>query len=132
MNAKLAPEQVPPGAVEALYATGHWLYSQGRIEHAHAVFRALIYLVPADERGWLALGACHEAMDQDEIALRIYEDAIPRADPAPRCEIARARILRRWGRTDEARYALNEASRVAEALRDDELLSIVAHERGRR
>jgi len=43
-------------AVEALYATGHWLLSQERIAQAIVVFRAMIHVAPHDERGWLALG----------------------------------------------------------------------------
>ena len=39
-----------PGAIEALYATGHWLYSQQRIAHALTVFRAMIHIAPDDEQ----------------------------------------------------------------------------------
>jgi tetratricopeptide (TPR) repeat protein len=123
--------EVSPTAIEALYATGHWLYSQLRIEQAMPVFRAMIHLAPDDERGWLALGACHEAADQSDIALEIYGGATAVAPAAPRCELARARLLFARGMAREAREALAEAARIAEQLRDDDLRALVAMERRR-
>ena len=117
-------------AVDALYGTGHWLYSQQRTAHAVAVFRAMIHLAPHDERGWLALGACHEADDQVDIALQLYSTASSIAT-APRCELAKARILRARGMSEEARRAVAEASRIAEELRDEDLCKLVAAERVR-
>lgn len=120
-----------PGALEALYATGHWLYSQLRIEQAMPVFRAMIHIEPEDERGWLALGACHEVQDQSEIALEIYGAASAVARFAPRCELARARILFSRGMVEQGKQALREAARIAEQLRDDDLRSLVEVERKR-
>jgi tetratricopeptide (TPR) repeat protein len=118
-----------PGAVEALYATGHWLYSSERFAHAQSVFRAMIHLAPGDERGWLALGACYEALGDAAAALELY--ALAAADTvAPRCLLARARILRRHGLEAEARAAVREASRIAEHQRDHELRRLVATEAG--
>ncbi|HTQ42075.1 MAG TPA: hypothetical protein VMI75_04900 [Polyangiaceae bacterium] len=122
---------ISPDAVEALYATGHWLYSQLRIEQAMPVFRAMIHIAPCDERGWLALGACHETQDQSEIALEIYTAATAVAAAAPRCELARARILFAWGKEREANQALAEASRFADQTRDEELRALVAIQRRR-
>jgi tetratricopeptide (TPR) repeat protein len=124
-------EQPSQSALEALYATGHWLYSQGRYTHAQNVFRAMVHLAPRDERGWLALGACHEVVDQHDIALELYSAAVSVAQTAPRCEIARSRILRQRGLTREAQFALEEAGKIAEELRDDELQRLVAAERMR-
>lgn len=121
----------PPRAVEALYATGHWLYSQQRIAHALVVFRALIHLAPEDERGWLALGACHEAHGQHDIALRLYDSARALSGAAPRCELARSRILRARGLEDAADEALQQAARIADERRDDDLQTLVAAERSR-
>jgi tetratricopeptide (TPR) repeat protein len=131
MTQPMASPTVSPGAVEALYATGHWLYSQDRIAHAVTVFRAMIHIAPEDERGWLALGACHEAHDQQDIALELYATASAVARAAPRCDVARARILRARGMTEEAREALEEASRIADETRDSDLRLLVAGERGR-
>jgi tetratricopeptide (TPR) repeat protein len=122
---------VSPGAIEALYATGHWLYSQLRIEQAMPVFRAMIHIAPEDERGWLALGACHETQDQSGIALEIYGAATAVAPTAPRCELARARILFGRGMTREAEAALAEAARIADQTHDEELRTLVAMQRRR-
>ncbi|HEX8794712.1 MAG TPA: hypothetical protein VF765_27385 [Polyangiaceae bacterium] len=118
-----------PGAIDALYATGHWLYSQLRIEQAIPVFRAMIHIAPEDERGWLALGACHETQGQSEVALELYGAGTAVAPVAPRCELARARILFARGMNREAEAALAEASRIAEETRDAELRALVAIER---
>ena len=126
----IAPSHASASAIEALYSTGHWLYSQQRIAHAVPVFRALIHIAPQDERGWLALGACHEAHEQHDIALQLYAAASTLA-VAPRCELARARILRSRGLGAEARDALAEAARMADELRDDDLRRLVAAERER-
>jgi Flp pilus assembly protein TadD len=131
MSARIAVPVASPGAIEALYATGHWLYSQQRYVHAVTVFRAMVHIAPHDERGWLALGACHEQQDQGEIALELYTAASTVAPAAPRCELARARLLRARGRTDEARGAFDQASRLAEDMRDDDLKALVARERWR-
>ena len=126
------PRRPSPGALEALYATGHWLYVQDRFAHARNVFRAMVHLDPRDERGWLALGACHEAVDQHDIAMELYVAAVETADVAPRCELARARILRQRGRDREATEAIEEAERIADELDDDELRRLVALERRHR
>ena len=131
MMMKTVTPPASPGAIEARYSTGHWLYSQDRFSHAQSVFRALIHIAPDDERGWLALGACHEAMDQHDIALELYIAAGTVVHTTPRCELARARILRRRGQIGEAREAIDEAARIADELRDDELRKLVAAERRR-
>jgi tetratricopeptide (TPR) repeat protein len=117
--------------VEALYATGRWLHAQRRIADAIVVYRALIHVAPQDERGWLALGACHEAREQNDVALALYTAASARANPAPRCELARARAFRARGMLRDASAALTEADRIARELRDDDLTRLVAEERTR-
>ena len=73
MEANIDLDRFPSEAFESLYATGHWLYTQLRIEKAMPVFRAMIQLVPTDERGWIGLGACHEVLDHLTVAQIIYE-----------------------------------------------------------
>ncbi|MGD0676490.1 MAG: hypothetical protein ABSC94_13810 [Polyangiaceae bacterium] len=119
---------VTPNAVEGLYATGYWLFTQQRVTHALSVFRAMIHLASFDERGWLALGACYEMQDEPDVALEVYVAGIRLIRSAPRCEVARARILRARGRTREARGALAEAARTARNSQDEELSAIVAAE----
>ena len=131
MSQRIGVPGASAAAVEALYATGHWLYSQQRYAHAVTVFRAMIHIAPHDERGWLALGACHEVQDQTDIALELYAAASTVASAAPRCVLARARLLRIRGRNDEAIGAIDEADRLAEDLRDADLKALVAAERWR-
>jgi len=129
-----AGDEVPDSrsrAIEALYAAGYWLYAQQRIDDAVTVFRAVIRIAPHDERGWLALGACHEAQDRHDVALELYDEARRVARTAPRCGLARARILRTRGMDEHAKDAFVEAARIAEELDDDELRALVAEE-GRR
>src|SRR5580698_1869660 len=118
----------PRSAVDALYATGYFLFAEHQVSHARSVFRGMIHLAPDDERGWLALGACYESQYPD-LALRLYEAARQSAPFAPRCELARACILRSRGRLFEARQALAEAARGAREARDAELQSVIARER---
>jgi tetratricopeptide (TPR) repeat protein len=119
-------------AIEALYATGHWLFMQQRMAQALSVFRAMIHLAPEDERGWLAIGFCYEAQNHSSVALNIYAAALELAQPAARCAVAQARILRSRGMIHEARRALAHAARAAEAAGDAELRDLVASEWTRR
>lgn len=115
-------------AIEALYAAGHWLYTEQRIDDAVTVFRAIIRIAPEDERGWLALGACHEAQDRHDVALELYDEARRVASIAPRCNLARARIFRALGLNGDADDAFAEATRIADELGDDDLRTLVARE----
>jgi tetratricopeptide (TPR) repeat protein len=119
---------VPPSVVNSLYATGYSLFAEQRLSHARSVFRGMVHLAPEDERGWLALGACYEANHAPDLALRLYEAAGRVARGAPRCEVARARILRARGQVDEAGHALVEASRLAHVSADAELRELVTRE----
>jgi tetratricopeptide (TPR) repeat protein len=115
-------------SVEALYATGHWLLSANRFADAAIVFRTMALAAPADERAWLALGACHEGIGQHRIALSLYEIATEVAAPAIRCTIARARSLRALGHDDEATQILEQARDVASDRGDDDLVAVAEHE----
>jgi predicted Zn-dependent protease len=122
---------VPATTVEGLYATGYWLFTQKRVAHALVVFRALIHLSPYDERGWVAVGACYEAQDQPDLALVVYGASLRMIARAPRCQLARARVLRSLGRPTEAQLALVEAARAAARTTDAELRALIAAERYR-
>jgi tetratricopeptide (TPR) repeat protein len=121
----------PLSAIEAFYAAGHWLYTQERFDDAITVFRAVIRIAPLDERGWLALGACEEALDRHDVALELYDEARRVASTAPRCSLARARLFRARGLASDARDAFAEAERAARDVDDDELHALIAAERGR-
>jgi tetratricopeptide (TPR) repeat protein len=117
-------------AIGALYATGHWLFGLSRFADAAAVFRAMVRFAPEDERGWLALGLCHEEIDQVSIALEMFGTGRVFANPAPLCELARARLLKSLGRTDEANEAFDLAFEAAERADDDATTLAVTKERG--
>jgi Flp pilus assembly protein TadD len=115
--------------VEALYATGHWLLTQDRAADAACVFRAMALLAPEDERSWLALGACHEALGQAGQAIQMYGTGRVLARPSVRCDVARSRLLRAKDREDEADALLEHARETADALNDETLIELVAAER---
>jgi len=124
------PETTRTRALEALYATGHWLLSRNRIEDAASVFRGMAVLAPDDERPWLALGACHEARKEIQLALDMYSTGQVLTRPAVRSRLARARTLESLGRDDEATLALASAEDAAEVSGDEELIALVSSERG--
>jgi hypothetical protein len=113
-------------AVEALYATGHWLYDQGRFKDAADVFRAMARVVPEDERSWLGLGQAHEGVNQRLVAKEMYVTGITLAHSA-RCAIALSRVLREMGH-EGASDALEYAREIAEAHDDEVLAALVHHE----
>jgi tetratricopeptide (TPR) repeat protein len=117
--------------VDALYAVGHRLIALDRHRDALSLFRTMLVVAPQDERGWLALGACHEALDETEKALVLYSLADAACDgKALRCTIARARLHRTLGAPDEAAAAYADAARLAEAIDDEEAFALVEQERG--
>jgi tetratricopeptide (TPR) repeat protein len=136
-NATVSPLALVPGAplanrtraAEALYATGHLLLGDDKPAHASGVFRAMALLAPTDERAWLGLGACHEAIGQDLVALEMYGTGRTLARTPVRAELARARQLRKLGRDDESERALERAETLAAALDDEVLALLVSEER---
>jgi hypothetical protein len=124
-----------PHAVEAIYATAHWLLSRERAVDAAKVFRVMLRVAPRDERGWLGLGECHERIDQVRIAAELYGAGSVIAggtrSVSVRCLLARARALCKLGRCDDIPWILDTAAQAAEAQENDELVSLVASERRR-
>ena len=116
-------------ALEALYTTGLWLMDQGRITDAARVFEAMMVCEPTDERGWLALGTCHERLDNSKVAYSIFEAGRHAASPSARCELARARAARAMGDSDTADEAYDDAIAAAEALDDAELQQLATMEK---
>ncbi len=80
--------------IETLYGLGHWLLSQERAVDAKEAFHLMLLVAPDDERAWLGLGVCHEKRGDKQTALTIYEMALRALRVAPRCALARARMLR--------------------------------------
>jgi tetratricopeptide (TPR) repeat protein len=129
----LAPAAPPTGekrkqAIEALYATAHWLLSRERPHDAADVFRAMAFFAPADERAWLGLGTCHSKVGQPQLALEIFGTGAALARSV-RCELARARALSEEGRDRDAEVALERAARMADEQDDDDARALVSRER---
>jgi tetratricopeptide (TPR) repeat protein len=110
-------------AVESLYACGHALLQGGQYERASAIFRAMVMCDPKDERGWLALGMCHEAAQQPLVALHMYRVAMDE-NQSVRCAIAYAQLVRKLGGDEEADNCFELATEWAQD--DDELKALVA------
>ena len=112
---------------ELVYCRGFALHADGRYAEAAEAFRVMLQIAPTDERGWLALGDCHEKVGQERVALEIYGAGTVAAQPAPRCLISQFRILYDLGCFTEADTVLCDAELLAA---DDEQLSrIVSDER---
>ena len=115
-------------AIEALYATGHQLLSRERFFDAACVYRAMLTFAPRDERGWLALGACHEGLGQPELALQLYAAGRALSREGARCDVARSRLFRAMGKPEHAQEAMSRARRRAEATDYQELLTLIGAE----
>jgi tetratricopeptide (TPR) repeat protein len=123
-----APPTFEPRSIESLYATGHFLFQQERYSEAASVFRLMLFVAPTDERAWLALGECHQRVSQPVVALELYSAGSVVAAPAPRCALARARLLAEFGRTSESDAAYESAHDSAELCDDQELVGLIARE----
>lgn len=104
---------VSTSSIESLYKTAHWLVQSERYADAACVFRAMMIGRPEDERGWLGLGACHEQLGDKNLALDLYETARTIAAPAPRCELALAKLHLERGEWKDAENALSHAISIA-------------------
>jgi hypothetical protein len=115
--------------VETLYAVGYWLHANERYADAAGAFRVLLQAAPTEERSWLAVGECHEKAGQLRIALELYGSGTVAASPAPRCMLARARVLRALDRDGDADEAFDQAEALANDVGDDELARLIDQER---
>jgi hypothetical protein len=122
-------------AIEAVYATAHWLLARERTRDAAKVFRFMLKMAPRDERAWLGLGECHERIEQPRIAAELYgAGSVIAARPGRvsiRCLLARARTMDKLGRSGDVEWTLNTAERAAAEQADDQLVELVAAERKR-
>jgi tetratricopeptide (TPR) repeat protein len=122
-------QSTPADAIEKLYGVGFWLHAQERYADAALAFRTMVRTAPTDERGWLALGACHEKIEQPGIALELYGWAAMVVLDSVRCRLARARLLARLDRVSEAVETVDAALHIAEEKGDDHLVALVLAER---
>lgn len=115
-------------ACDALYAAGHYMLERDRVKDAAVLFRTMLLADARDERGWLALGACHERLEQDAMAEELYSAGAQMARTRVRCLLAVARLFERIG-DDRADEAVDAASDLAAT---DEEQELVEYERNRR
>ena len=108
-------------ACDALYAAGHYLLDRERVEDAAVLFRTMLLADPEDERGWLALGTCHERLEQDAMAEELYGAGAQIARAKVRCLVAVARLFTRIG-DDRAQDALDAATDIAASDEEQELV----------
>lgn len=115
-------------AIDALYAAGKGLLDDHRTAGALHIFRAMLVSAPEDERGWLGLGATHEALGQPLVALDLYGYGAVVCGGV-RLHVARARLLRAAGHDDEADLALEAAEAALDARCEDDEHALVRFER---
>lgn len=110
--------------IAALYRTGYHLLNSGNPKRAASLFRAMLTAAPEDERGWLALGVCHEQVEQQDVAIEIYRSASFVLPSASRCELACARLLRDRGDEEESDEFFARAAEHA----DDDVAQLLEQE----
>lgn len=111
---------------DALYAGGHHMLALERYVDAAAFFRVMVLRDAGDQRGWLALGYCHEQTGDDEVALQLYDAGVESATCKVRCLLASARVLRKLGDPLAAERRHRDATR--EAAGDEDLWALVCAE----
>ena len=117
MTANLDAQQ----ACSTLYSAGHYLLERERIEDAAVLFRTMLLADAEDERGWLALGSCHERLEQDAMAEELYSAGVQIARSKVRCLVAVSRLFTRLG-DDRAEQALDTAVELATSEEEQELV----------
>ncbi len=122
---------LPEGrARDALYAFAHTMLEADRLEQAVQAFRVLVRFAPTDERAWLGLGACHERLEQEDVAEELYgAGSIVACPPSARCLLALARLARRRGDTQTALEHIEAASEITAGGEERELSALVEYER---
>jgi Flp pilus assembly protein TadD len=117
-------------AREALYAFGFAMLESERLDDAVKAFRVFVRFAPTDERAWLGLGACHERLDQPDIAAELYgAGTVTATPPSARCHLALARIMRDQGDRSAAREHVDQAEAL---LGNDAELSVILEGERRR
>jgi len=110
-------------ACNALYAAGHHMLERERVEDAAVLFRTMLLADAEDERGWLALGACHERLEQDEMAEELYSAGAQMARTRVRCLLAVSRLFRKL-EDERADEALDAATDLAATADEEELVEL--------
>lgn len=107
--------------IETIYGIATMLYRREQYAQAGDLFRLLVLCRPRDARSWLALGASHEAIGDDERAIALYEVGAVAPEGTSdrvRAQVYLARVLVRQRRALEAREWLDK---IDEGLAEGEL-----------
>jgi tetratricopeptide (TPR) repeat protein len=104
-------------AFDALYAVGHTLFQAEDYVRAADVFRFLLLAEPKRTSAWLALGACHEHLDEHDVAASLYEAGFRLDSQAIDLGLLAARARARSGEHAEAEQLLDDVAR-ADGSRD--------------
>lgn len=124
-----SPLELDDRAKESLYAFAYTMLHGEQLATAVHAFRVFVRCAPTDERGWLGLGACHEKLDQLDIAAELFgAGAMVSSPTSARCLLAFAQVSEDRGAAFEA---LTQAAQAAEMNGDDATLRLAEQQRGR-
>ena len=116
MNAMNIFEQLAsspsPQELDALYAVGHALFERGDFRKAADVFRFVALADPLRGSAWWALGACHEELDDPEVAATLYDLGFRCGGQPAELGFLCARARARAGDASGARSMLEELSEL--------------------
>ena len=110
-------------ACNALYAAGHHMLERDRVDDAAVLFRTMLLADAEDERGWLALGACHERLEQAAMAEELYSAGAQIARTRVRCLLAVSRLFRKLD-DERAEEAFEAATDLAATDDEEELVEL--------
>jgi tetratricopeptide (TPR) repeat protein len=128
-DSELTEAQKQQKALDTLYAAGHYFLQKNRVQDALVFFRMMLVTGPEDERGFLAMGHCHELLGSQDLAMEIYGTGVQIAKKKVRAFCACARIAERTGDSDKADQILAEALGW---VSDDDEAELIQNEQFRR
>jgi Flp pilus assembly protein TadD len=118
--------RLAPRDAEYRYELGLALNEAGQLDAARVALEESVKLDPTLARAWYNLGLAYSAQDKSEPALNALVRAESLDARSPQFPYARATILARLGRTDEARSAARRALELQPSFREAaELLEAV-------
>ncbi len=122
---RLSPSRA--AVAERCYASAFRALEQSDLTHARRLFAILALLEPAQERGWVGLGVCHERTEHLQAAAALYAlgNAFTGSSSAW-LSLGRARTLRALGRGGEAEAEFDRAELIAD---DVKVLEAIQEER---
>ncbi len=91
--------------LDAMYAVAHGLYERADFARAADVLRFIVLVDPLRSDAWWALGACHEQIDDHEVAATLYDVGFRMSDD-PDLGLLCARALVKAGDRAAAREML--------------------------